>query len=157
MIRDRLKEIDIKITELADYLQISRPTMYKFLEFYEQAEFSLINKNILKLLNYINDNPLVGKRSVISFILNNLSDTKICEETPENKTVQKVKNFIYENPNSSKSMIIKNILNHRDLDVLVNYLAKILPLLKKKRLNDDEKALIEPYRTLLKEIKSGGN
>ena len=35
MLRERLKNMEIKITELADYLQISRPTMYKFIEYYD--------------------------------------------------------------------------------------------------------------------------
>lgn len=32
MLKERLKEIDLRIAELADYLQISRPTMYKFID-----------------------------------------------------------------------------------------------------------------------------
>ena len=30
MLQQRLRELEIKITELSEYLQISRPTLYKF-------------------------------------------------------------------------------------------------------------------------------
>ena len=72
MLRNRLRELDLKITELADYLQISRPTMYKFIEYYENSEFDLINKKVLKLFNYIAEHELIGKKNVINYILNNL-------------------------------------------------------------------------------------
>ena len=72
MLRDRLKELDLKITEMADYLQLSRPTMYKFIECYDNKEFSSINKNVLKLFNYINENELVGKKNVVNYILTTL-------------------------------------------------------------------------------------
>ena len=53
MLEDRLKELDIKKTELANYLDISRPTMYKFIESYDNGEFETINKKVLKLFDYI--------------------------------------------------------------------------------------------------------
>ena len=53
MIKERLKDIDLKITELSDYMQISRPTMYKFIEAYDDGNSSIINKHVLKLFKYI--------------------------------------------------------------------------------------------------------
>ena len=69
LLRERLKAMELKITELADYLQVSRPTMYKFIDYYDNAEFDLINKKVLKLFNYINEHELVGKKSVVNYIL----------------------------------------------------------------------------------------
>ena len=48
MLKERLKDMDIRITELAEYLQVSRPTMYKFIDYYEEHSFDLINKKVLK-------------------------------------------------------------------------------------------------------------
>ena len=70
MLRQRLKNMDLRITELADYLQVSRPTMYKFIDYYDNGEFDLINRNVLKLFNYISENGLLGKRNVVNYILN---------------------------------------------------------------------------------------
>ena len=55
MMKERLKEMELKITELSDYLQISRPTMYKFIEAYDTGDNSIINKNVLKLFKYIDE------------------------------------------------------------------------------------------------------
>ena len=75
MLRQRLKEMDLRITELADYLQLSRPTMYKFIECYDNGEFEQINKKVLKLFNYINENELAGKRNVVIYI----GKTSVCK------------------------------------------------------------------------------
>ena len=37
-IREQLKEKDIKITELADYLGITRPTLYKFIDIFDDGK-----------------------------------------------------------------------------------------------------------------------
>ena len=34
-VRDKLKSIKIRLNELAIYLNVSRPTLYKYLELYE--------------------------------------------------------------------------------------------------------------------------
>ena len=69
MIRQRLKELDIKITEIAEYLQFSRTTMYKFIEAYDSGDYGEINKRVLALFHYIDDNDLIDKRNVINFVL----------------------------------------------------------------------------------------
>ena len=66
MIRERLKEIDFKLTDLAEYLKISRPTLYKFIDLYDKKDYQSINNHVLSLLKYIDENPLVGKKSSIN-------------------------------------------------------------------------------------------
>ena len=83
MLDDRLKELDIKKTELANYLEISRPTMYKYIELYDSNNLSEINKKVLKLFDYITENKLIGKNNVISYILNNLTNVKELESNDE--------------------------------------------------------------------------
>ena len=73
MIKDRLKDLEIKITELADYLQMSRTTLYKFIEAYDSGNKRDVNSSVLKLFNYIEKNELIGKRNVINYILNNMA------------------------------------------------------------------------------------
>ena len=54
-----LQQNDIKITELAKYLQISRPTMYKYIECYDLGQEELVDKQIAKLFDYISKNDLI--------------------------------------------------------------------------------------------------
>ena len=76
--------MELKITELSGYLQLSRPTMYKFIEAYDVGDRSVINKHVLKLFKYIDENPLIGKRTVISYILTNSVEKKELGDIQEN-------------------------------------------------------------------------
>ena len=98
MIRERLKDIDVKITELANYLNISRPTMYKFIDSYETGEKESVSKSVLQLFDYIESDETIGKNNVIAFILNNLVDVKETDVDGVNKIVNAVKQYVSCNP-----------------------------------------------------------
>ena len=145
MLRKRLRELDLKITELADYLQISRPTMYKFIEYYENSEFDLINKKVLKLFNYIAEHELIGKKNVINYILNNLVNLKENGDSEEIEIIKKIKKYIISNPESKKSQFIVNLVSKESYDDIISYLVNIEPLLKKRKLSDEENERLKPY------------
>lgn len=156
MIRERLKEIELKITELADYLQLSRPTMYKFIEYYDNSEFDLINKKVLKLFNYINDNPLVGKRSVVNYILSNFVFLKEVVVDSETEIIQKIKRHIISNPESKKSKFICEISSRDTFDDIIPFLVEISCLMKKKKLTDNEMKKLSIYKEFKEYIKDMG-
>ena len=107
MLRERIKQMDLKVTELSDYLQISRPTMYKFIEYYDEQNFDLINRKVLKLFNYISENEFIGKKTVISYILNNLVELKPIGEKNDVSVINKLRKNIVENPESKKSKFLE--------------------------------------------------
>lgn len=76
MLKERLKDIELKITDLSEYLKISRPTLYKFIEAYDTGNYSVINPQILNLFEYIEKNELAGKTKIINYILNNMFEKK---------------------------------------------------------------------------------
>ena len=116
MIKERLKDIDLKITELSDYMQISRPTMYKFIEAYDDGNSSRINKHVLKLFKYIDENPLIGKKTVVSYILTNLVEEKELGDTAENRIYNQIKRYLISNPESVKSQFIELVVQKTDYD-----------------------------------------
>lgn len=138
MLREKLKEIELKITELADYLQISRPTMYKYIESYDSGDYSDINNKVLKLFNYIMSNPLIGKKVVINYIFTNLVEVKEMEAKDENKNYVAIKKYILENPDSEKSEFIKLIVQKSVFDNMISYMMEVYPLLRKRKLTDEE-------------------
>lgn len=153
MLREKLKDMDLRITELADYLQISRPTMYKFIDYYEESRFDEINKKTLKLFNYIMENELAGKKSVINYILNNLVEVKDVGGDEENGLIKTIKKYIISNPESKKSQFLK-ICTQKDIfDELIFYLVDISEIIKKRKLTDEESLLIEPYKEIVEKIK----
>lgn len=157
LIRDRLKKMELKITELADYLQVSRPTMYKFIDYYDNAEFDLINKKVLKLFNYINEHELVGKKSVVNYILSNLVDVKEVGDEEELDIMKKIKKYIISNPESKKSQFIVTCATKDIFDDVIYYLMNIQPLISKRKLTDDEKHILEPYKDFVNKIKAKGD
>ena len=157
MIKERLKDIELKITELSDYLQISRPTMYKFIEAYDAGDNSGINKNVLKLFKYIDENPVIGKKTVVSYILTNLVEEKELGDSSENRLYNQIKRYIISNPESAKTQFIELAIQKTDYDDAIKYLLKIYPLLKKRKLSDEEIAFLKPYDEITTLIENEGD
>jgi len=157
MLKDRLKNMDLRLTELSDYLKVSRPTLYKFIDSYDTKNFEQINKQVLKLFNYITENELAGKKNVINYILNNMVDLKELGGKDDIKSIKKIKSFLISNPESKKSKYLELISEKSDYDDIIYYLVDIYSLLKKKKLSQEEELLLKPYETFLKEIKEYKN
>ena len=149
MLKERLKEMDIRITELSEYLHISRPTMYKFIECYDSKQFKAINQEVLKLFNYIAENELIGKRGVITYILN----MNVSQEFSDNAEIKAIE-FLKNNPDSKKSKFIKECVTSETFDKIIFYLIDILPVLHKSNPDSKEEKLIAPYKELLNKIQN---
>lgn len=153
MLRDILRDMDLKITELAEYLQITRPTLYKFIDDYDKNSRASINKNVLKLFDYINNNSLVGKKTVLKFIFNNLVIEKEMSSHEDVSRFNRIKKYIVENPNTEKTQFIELITLKTDYDLVIQYLNNIYPLLKKRKLTDEEIKKLSPYDSLIDELE----
>ena len=152
MLRERLKFMDLRITELADYLQISRPTMYKFIDYYESGNFELINGKVLKLFNYITENELVGKKNVINFVLTNLVELKEMGDKEENSVLKAFKKIIISNPESKKSKFLEFCVTKNEYDKVIFYLADISNLIGRKKLDESEAEMLQPYLEFINKI-----
>lgn len=74
-LRARLRELDLKIIELSELLDISRPTLYKHIECYEASELDKLPPHIISLFNYL-QNPYINKHNVLSYIVDNIIRVK---------------------------------------------------------------------------------
>lgn len=153
MIKDRLKDLEIKITELANYLQMSRTTLYKFIDAYDSGKKKEINGSVLKLFNYIEKNELIGKRNVINYILNNMAVISENDTTEVNEIVKNIKGYISNNPTSEKTQFIDKCVGTTQFDITIHYLMDISSLLKKRKLSDEETKKIEPYMNIINMYK----
>ena len=153
MIRTRLKEIDIKITELSDYLKITRPTLYKFIDAYDAGDRDSINKKVISLFDYIESNTLAGRNTVLNYILNHLVLEKELGDESDVVKYNKVKKFMLDNPNDYKTKFIETIVNKNYVNLIVEYLVKIEPILKKRKLTAEEEQLLEAYNQVLEKIQ----
>jgi hypothetical protein len=157
MLRERIKEMDLKVTELSDYMQISRPTMYKFIEYYDEQNFDLINRKVLKLFNYISENEFIGKKTVVSYILNNLVELKPVGEKNDVAVINKLRKNIVENPESKKSKFLELCVTTTFFDELINYLPDIANISKKRKKSFEEQKLLDVYREFVEKIKTNYN
>ena len=149
MIKSRLKELDIKITELANYLQISRPTMYKFIENYDNGLTKEINPNIKKLFDYIEKNDLVGKRNVINYILTKMVDSKNGNDDDASLIIKDIKKYVSDNLNSEKTHFISSIVDSVKYDLGIHFLMQVMPLLSKKKPLTEEQKMIDIYNEIV--------
>jgi hypothetical protein len=150
MIKERLKELDIKITELANYLQISRPTMYKFIDSYDSGKKSEVSNSVLKLFDYIEESELIAKKNVINYILNTMVTISENDESEVNEIMSIIREYISSNSNSEKTQFITKIITTTQFDTVIHYLIEISPLLKKRKLTDSEKEKMLMYNSIIK-------
>lgn len=68
-VRDKLREINVRLVELATYLDISRPTIYKYLELYENREYSKIDKVTYDLFSFIDTEVDLSKPSLMNYLI----------------------------------------------------------------------------------------
>ena len=155
-LKDRLKDMELRITELADYLQISRPTMYKFIDYYDEKQFELINKKVLKLFNYINENELAGKKNVINYILNHLVLVQQMVDSEENQVINKIKKYIINNPDSWKAKFITEIVNTDKYDKTIKDAIKLVDISNKRNKSEQEQQINQYYKEI-KELLKGEN
>ena len=141
--REKLRELDIRLTELAEYLQISRPTLYKFIDMYDNKRYRSIDKDVLGLFKYIDETPDIGKKNVMSFIIHNITRAN---DGAERDLIQIVTKYLSESdPPKEKIDFIKNVIRTDGLDGVIPYLNTCLILLKKKVLSDEDRIQLRKF------------
>lgn len=70
-IRDKLRNANIKLTDLSYYLGVSRPTMYHFLELYSTKRYLEIEKRIYDLLTFVDNTKPLNSVILINYMINN--------------------------------------------------------------------------------------
>ncbi len=159
MIKERLHDLEIKITELAGYLGVSRPTIYKAIEDYDSNRKEMVNAKITSLFDYIDGNEMIGKGNVIKYILNELPkiESKNGGEILSSSAI--INQFINDNPSSEKAKFLVECAKSQSYDIVIHYFMEISPILKKDKLTKEEKEMIHPYEDIIKiySIYKGGS
>lgn len=113
--KNKLKELDLKLTELAGYMDISRPTLYKFLEMYVEGETADLRKDVQELFDYINRDDVSTKKQVLRFILHKDKSSKgraspvVIETYDEDPKMKKILKLIKGMSEEEKNHLIKYI------------------------------------------------
>ena len=147
MIQDKLKDLKIKVTEIADYVNLSRPTLYKAMELYDDNEHDSINKNVLKIFDYINNNKNIDKKDVINYMLS-IVDEKTLDNV-DKEVIDRVKGYVNINPTSEKTQFIDNAVSSSKYDLFIHYAMDVTPLLNKENLTPEEQNKVNLYNEIM--------
>ena len=72
MLKKKIQELDLRLTEISKFLDISRPTLYKFIDNYDNGITKGIPIEIKKLFKFILNSNKINKIDVISYLFNNI-------------------------------------------------------------------------------------
>ena len=131
--KDRLHDLGIKTTELSSYMKISRPSLYKYINMYEENDTKGIPEGVLRTFRYIDKYKALTKEQVISFVILEFSDS----DSTDRK--EAIKNYLLsKGPKDSKIELMYNIISTDILDSLVDYLNNASAIIDAGEINDDE-------------------
>lgn len=146
-LREKLKDIDLRLVDLAQLLDVSRPTAYKFIELYEIGQRDKIDTKIVRVFDYICQND-ASKIQAMTFILNNIIKPNI---QSDDEKEQNIVNLL-KKESEVKVKFIKCLTESDLFDPILNYLLECENIItknnitKKSMLNSDEKEKIKPLK-----------
>ena len=147
LLREQLKEIDLRLVDLAELLKISRPTAYKFIELYEIGQRDKFDSKILRFFDYVCQND-INKMDAISFILNNIS----MPENQSNKDKKQQITNLLKKDNEVKVNFIEKLTQVDIFDPILSYLLECEKIItsnnrsRKKELSDDDDKKLEALK-----------
>ena len=128
----RMRELNIKMTELSEYIKVSRPTLYKYIESYESGDLESIPDRVVSLFRLM-DRPEVTKEQVIASIIS------IFREDEGTETGEAVRRYVSD-PSSSPSKIefLEKVASTDCLDSIIPYLNDCIDILSGDTIDDDQ-------------------
>ena len=141
-LRDRLRELGIKIVDLANMLDISRPTLYKHIESYETNALENLDSSYIALFNYITQNEFINAKNVFIYITQNI--LKLKEKDFQGKVAI--------TGNAQKDAFITLLLESNRFDDLLGYFISCYELLQKDTLSDESRAFLQPLLKLYESL-----
>ena len=129
--KTRLRELNIKLTELSEYLKVSRPTLYKYIESYESGNLESIPDNVVSIFKLM-EREDVTKEQVVTFTITSFSDSDT------NDIRDRIRNYILD-PSSSKAKVelMFKIATTDCIDDIIPYLNGCMDVLSQDRKDDD--------------------
>ena len=144
MISDRLKEMEFKKKDFAELLRISRPTLDKFLDAYDDGKREDVNPRIRKVFDYIEKNELAGKMNVVKFVSQFSGESQ--QETEcadENAEFSVIKKRLDEKPVQKE--FFELLAKTADFDDVMRYCLKIKDFVRERRLTEEQILMLKPY------------
>lgn len=62
----------MRLVELATYLNVSRPTLYRYLELYEAKDYDGIDKKCFDLFSFIDNSKNIKRPTIMDYLINKI-------------------------------------------------------------------------------------
>lgn len=120
-IREKLKETNIRITELAYYLGISRPTLYSLIEQYTSNEHEKLEKKVYDLFIFIDNAKSLSKPIIMNYLITNEISKNVEVNDEKSTLIREIQKFqkSKSKKNINKLEIIEKIVLSNELDFII--------------------------------------
>lgn len=129
--KDKLRALGIKTTELASYMKISRPSLYKYVESYEAGDYKSIPDPVLRTFKYIDRYKSLTKEQVIAFVILEFSESKGSDSKDRIRSY-----LLSKGPKDRKIELMYNLVSTDLLDGMVDYLNNVVRILDGDEIDD---------------------
>ncbi|ERJ12292.1 hypothetical protein [Haloplasma contractile] len=133
--RDKLRMINLRLTELSNYLSISRPTLYKYIEDFENENYENLNPSIRKIFFYIESNDDITKKDVITYIISILNEDKIFSR--EDLLVSEIIECLKNETSTDKLQFLLNIIKYVKDESFLKSLNIVFKLMNNRKALED--------------------
>lgn len=116
--KERLKDLGIRTTELAEYMKLSRPSVYKYIDLYENKDYKSIPEKVLRTFKYIDKYKTLSKEQIVSFIIYEFSEFQNSDKK------EAIRNYLMnKGSNDTKVDLMYQLISTDSLDDIVQYLS----------------------------------
>lgn len=113
--REKLRSIGLRLTELANYLDVSRPTIYKYLDDFESRKYKQIDSQVLDTFRFINKKNTLTKLQVIDYIIKSKRD----QEGLPSELTKKIERIVLEDNRLSELEDVIALFDLKDSEKVI--------------------------------------
>lgn len=145
LLRDKMKQADFRLVDLAEFLGISRPTAYKFIEFYELGQRDKLESKVLRLFEFIDKNE-PSKVQITSYIATHLI-------APQTSARNELIKDLLKKESKAKIAFIELLAKSELYDGILEYLLVCAKLATKAKLSQAERDKLAPLLAFYSALK----
>ena len=146
LLREKIRELDLRIIDLAKYMEMSRPTVYKYIEMYEEGHREGIAPKALAIFDYI-EKSSGGKTEVVKFIVNNVAKEE-SDNLSDDERLRLAARSLLKSQNKQKEDFICALVADNFFDPVLGYLLQCRKIACSGNISDEERELMRPLQEL---------
>lgn len=141
-LRDKMRKADFRLVDLAEFLDISRPTAYKFIELYERGQKDKIQAKVLRLFEFIDKQEDLSRIGILRHIATiNLGK----QDTKESKAQkEEIIASLLKKENKTKIDFIDLLSSSEIYDAILGYLLECAKIISRPNPTQSDLERLEP-------------